>query len=173
MSDDTANRGGRNWRRLAIIGWLVAAALIVLPLMGMFVMAATDDDENIVLVRNEVVRHAPGNRIWRGTFWNHSDSLYTRLDAVILFLDKDGKPVGQARGAAARLDPGEYFNLQSPLPRDAVRMQMYQLRWTGPGGGSVSLGPWRPWEFGYLQAEAECGDLRLAIGSCTPMREDD
>ena len=172
MTSNPANSGGRRWRRWAIAGWAGLAAFILLPLFAVFVMAATDDDENIVLVRNEVVRTA-GEQSWQGTFWNHSDSLYTNLDAVILFLDKDGKPVGQARGAADRLDPGEYFELRAPLPAGAIRMQMYQLRWSGPGGGSVALGPWKPWEFGYLQAEAECGEMRLAVGSCTPMREAD
>ena len=171
MASKSLDADARRWRRWALAAWVLVAALILLPLGAMFVMAATDDDENIVLVRNEVVRAASGERSWRGTFWNHSDSLYTRLDAVILFLDKEGKPVGQARGGADRLDPGEYFNLAAPLPPEAARMQMYQLRWTGPGGASVALGPWRPWEFGYRQAEAECGDLRLALGSCTPMRE--
>jgi hypothetical protein len=41
-------------------------------------MAATDRTENIALSRNEVVRTPSGERTWRGTFWNHSDSLRTR-----------------------------------------------------------------------------------------------
>lgn len=89
---------------------------------------------------------------------------------MVLFLDPEGKPVGQARGGADRLDPGETFHLQAPLPEDAARMQVYQLRWTGPGGGSLTLGPYRSWPFGYV-TDSECGDLRLAIGSCTPQRE--
>jgi hypothetical protein len=118
------------------------AAFILLLLAAMFVMAATDDTDNIALSRNQVVRTASGERIWKGTFWNHTDSLYTRLDAVVLFVDKDGKPVGQARGGAPRLNPGEVFHLQAPLPADAARMQVYQLRWsTGTNGPLVSLGP--------------------------------
>jgi hypothetical protein len=132
-------------------------------------MAATDDTDNIALSRNEVVSRPSGERVWHGTFWNHTDSLYTNLDAVILFLDKDGKPVGQAQGAADRLDPGETFHLQAPLPAEAVRMQVYQMRWTRYGARAV-LGPYRPWSFGYVM-DTECGELRLKIGSCTSQRE--
>ena len=160
----------RRWRRWALAGWALAAALIVLPTAALFVMAATDDEENIVLARNEVVAAPGGMRAWRGTFWNHSDSLYTKLDTVILFVDAQGKPVGQARGGSPRLDPGEAFHIEAPLPERAARMQVYQLRWTGPGGGSVALGPYRAWPFGYVQNSA-CSALRLKIGSCTPMRE--
>jgi hypothetical protein len=146
------------------------AALLVLAFMAMFVMAATDDTDNIALSRNQVVQAPSGQRIWRGTFWNHSDSLYTELDTVVLFLDKDGKPVGQARGGADRLDPGETFHFQAPLPAEAARMQVYQLRWAREGGPRIALGPYRPWPFGYLM-DSECGDLRLKIGSCSEQRE--
>lgn len=161
---DNAGNGVRRWRRWALVGWANVAALILLPLAAMFVMAATDDDDNMAFTRNEVVRTASGERIWRGRIWNHTDSLYTGLDAIILFLDKEGVPVGNATGAAARLDPGEYFNLEAPLPPGAVRMQMYRLRWAGRGGGSVAVGPWRPWEFGYAPDSEECGETRLTLG---------
>lgn len=160
----------RRWRRRAIATWVVLGALLVLSFLAMFVMAATDDTDNIALSRNEATRTPAGARIWRGTFWNHTDSLYTDLDAVVLFLDKEGKPVGEARGAARRLDPGETFHLAAPLPEEAVRMQVYQLRWAREGGPLAALGPYRPWPFGYV-TDSECGDLRLKIGSCTPQRE--
>lgn len=163
--ESTVRRG----RRLGRKAWTALAALVLLPLAGLWVMVATDPDENIVLSRNQVVASAGGARAWRGTFWNHSDSLYTDLDAVILFLDAEGRPVGQARGAARRLDPGEVFHLEAPLPREAARIQMYQLRWT-TGGTSVVLGPWRAWPFGYVQ-DSECGEIGLKIGACTPARE--
>lgn len=173
MTQATDNPALRNWRRLAIATWIGIGLILALAVMGTFAAAALADDENIPLVRNEVVRAPSGERVWQGRFWNHTDSLYTRLDAVILFLDEDGKPVGQARGAAVRLDPGEYFDFSALLPPEAARMQMYQLRWTGPGGGRVTLGPYRPWEFGYEQAPSACGELRLSLGSCYPMRETD
>jgi hypothetical protein len=159
----------RRWRRRAISTWTVMAALVVVSFMVMFVMAATDPTENIALSRNEVVTTPSGERIWRGTLWNHSDSLYTDLDTVVLFLDKDGKPVGQARGGADRLDPGETFQLQVPLPAEAVRMQIYQMRWTSYGHRAV-LGPYGSWPFGYVM-DSECDELRLKIGSCVPQRD--
>ncbi len=151
--------------------WAAAAAALLAPFAAIFVLAATSPDENIALGRNRIVQAPTGERIWLGTFWNHSDSLYTRLDAVVLFLDQEGKPVGQARGGADRLDPGEVFDIRARLPREAVRMQVYQLRWTS-GGHSEVLGPFQPWDFGYVN-DAGCDDLRLAIGSCTPMRARD
>jgi hypothetical protein len=170
MSRDLENDQLRRWRRRAIATWVVMAALVVVSFMVMFVLGATDPTENIALSRNEVTSAPSGERSWHGTFWNHSDSLYTDLDTVVLFLDKDGKPVGQARGGADRLDPGEIFRLQAPLPAEAVRMQIYQLRWTREGRHRAVLGPYRSWPFGYVM-DSECGALRLKIGSCTPQRE--
>lgn len=169
MDDDPENVMLRRWRSRAVVTWASIAVLLVICFMVLFAMAATDPTENIALSRNEVVRAESGERTWRGTFWNHSDSLYTDLDAVILFLDKEGRPVSQARGAADRLDPGETFHLVAPLPADAARMQIYQLRWT-TGGHPAVLGPYRSWPFGYVM-NSECGELRLKIGSCTPQRE--
>jgi len=168
MADDVARRL-RTWRRRALATWLALAVLAAVSAAAAFVMAATDPTDNIALSRNEPVVEASGERVWRGTFWNHSDSLYTDLDAVVLFLDRDGRPVGQAHGGADRLDPGETFHLDAPLPAEAVRMQVYLMRWTS-GGHRAVLGPYRPWPFGYLM-DAECGALRLRIGSCTPQRE--
>ncbi len=161
----------RRWRRRAIGTWVGRAALLFMACATMFVAAATDDTDNIALSRNEVVGTGE-NRVWRGTFWNHTDSLYTDLDAVLLFLDSEGKPVGQARGAARRLDPGEVFHLEARLSPQATRMQVYQLRWAREGGERIALGPYRAWPFGYVMDE-ECGDLRLKIGSCAPQREID
>jgi len=159
----------RRWRRRAIATWAGIAALLAIAAAALFVLAATDPTENIALSRNEVLHAPPGERSWRGTFWNHSDSLYIDLDAVILFLDEEGRPVGQARGKADRLDPGETFHLAAPLPAEAARMQIYQLRWT-TGGHRAVLGPYRAWPFGYVM-DSECGELRLRIGSCSPQRE--
>jgi hypothetical protein len=170
MAINLENQQLRRWRRRAVATWAGMAALVAVSFMVMFVMAATDPTENIALSRNEVVHTPSGERTWRGTFWNHSDSLYTDLDTVVLFLDKDGKPVGQARGGADRLDPGETFHLQEPLPAEAERMQIYQLRWTSNGRHRAVLGPYRSWPFGYVM-DSECDALRLKIGSCVPQRE--
>jgi hypothetical protein len=168
--DGIDNQALRKWRRRAIATWILMGLLAVLALMTMFVMAATDDDDNIALSRNEVVQAPTGGRIWRGTFWNHTDSLYTDLDAIILFVDSDGRPVGQAQGAAAKLDPGEVFHLESPLPAGAARMQVYRLRWRREGGPRAALGPYQPRPFGYV-TDTECGETRLKIGSCAEQRE--
>jgi hypothetical protein len=170
MAKDLGNEQLHRWRRRAIATWAAIAALVVIAFIVMFVMAATDPTENIALSRNEVLQTPSGERTWRGTFWNHSDSLYTDLDAVVLFLDQDGKPVAQARGGADRLDPGETFQLQATLPAEAVRMQIYQMRWTTNGRHRAVLGPYRSWPFGYVM-DSECDALRLKIGSCVPQRE--
>lgn len=170
MAEISESERSRRWRRRAIATWTAMAALAIVAVMVMFVMAATDPTENIALSRNEVERAPSGERTWRGTFWNHSDSLYTDLDTVVLFLDRDGKPVGQARGGADRLDPGETFHLEAPLPAEAMRMQIYQLRWTSNGRHRAVLGPYKPWPFGYVM-DTECGEVRLTIGSCVPQRE--
>lgn len=170
MTEELGNEPLRRWRRRAIATWVGMGAIGVVALAAMYVMAATDPTENIALSRNQVVNSTPGERSWQGTFWNHSDSLYTELDTVVLFLDQDGKPVGEARGGADRLDPGETFHLQAPLPAEAVRMQIYQMRWTSDGGHRAVLGPYRSQPFGYVM-DTECGALRLKIGSCTPQRE--
>lgn len=164
----------RVWRRRAMATWIVLGLVVFLGMAAVFVLAATDPGDNIALSRNEAVS-TPEGREWRGTFWNHSDSLYTDLDTVVLFLDRNGRPVAQVAGGAERLDPGEVFHLRQPLPDSAERMQVYRMAWTtggepGDDGASAVLGPFSPWEFGYV-TDAGCDEVRLAIGSCTPQRE--
>lgn len=162
----------RRWRRLAIGTWAILALLLLLAFATIFVLAATDDTDNIALSRNDVVAAPGGQRMWKGTFWNHSDSLYEKLDAIVLFVDRDGAPVGQARGGAARLDPGEVFHLSAPLPPTAAAMRVYRLRWSREHGPLADLGPYRVWPFGYVM-DRQCGDTRLALGSCSEQREQD
>jgi hypothetical protein len=169
MAEEFENLETRRWRRRAIATWVGIAVLLLIGFMVLFRIAASDPTENIALSRNEVVRSPSGERTWHGTFWNHTDNLYTDLDAVILFLDKEGRPVGQAYGGADRLDPGETFHLTAVLPAEADRMQVYQMRWAS-GGPRVVLGPYRSWPFGYVM-DTECGELRLKIGACLPQRE--
>lgn len=171
MIAQTADERWRIWRRRAILTWTALGALAALALAALFVMAATDPGDNIALARNEVVQLPNGGREWHGTFWNHTDSLYTDLDTVVLFLDAQGRPVAQVDGGAKRLDPGEVFHLKTRLPDNAERMQVYRMAWTtGGGDAGAVLGPFRPWEFGYV-TDAACDEVRLAIGSCTPQRE--
>lgn len=159
----------RRWRRRAIASWIIGAGLLLTAFAAIFVLAATDPGDNIALGGNRIVRTADGGRAWHGVFWNHSDSVYTDLDAIVLFLDRDGRPVGQARGGARRLDPGQVFSVYARLPRGTARLQLYRMRWT-TGGGSADLGPFRPWPFGYV-TDAGCDATRLWLGSCTPMRK--
>jgi hypothetical protein len=84
MAKDLGNEQLNRWRRRAIATWASIAALVVIAFIVMFVMAATDPTENIALSRNEVLQTPSGERTWRGTFWNHSDSLYTDCDALRL-----------------------------------------------------------------------------------------
>ena len=83
MSDPTADRLSHKWRRGAFATWIVLGGVINLMLAVLFVMSATDPGDNIALSRTEVVRTAGGERMWRGTFRNHSDSLYTDLDTTL------------------------------------------------------------------------------------------
>ncbi len=138
---------GRQW---VIPAWAGVASLIVLPLFVLFVMAATDDDENVALTRNDVVTDAAGARTWHGTMMNRTDSLYREVAVTIRFLDRDGQPMGETSGRADRLEPGEELNLQAPLPSRAESMQVYSLQWRTGDVGRL-LGPWAPWPFGYLQ----------------------
>jgi hypothetical protein len=138
---------GHQW---VIPAWVGLAALIVLPLLVVFVLAATDDDENVVLSRNDVVTDASGNRTWHGAMMNRTGSVYREVAVTIRFLDLDGQPAGEASGNADRLEPGEKLNLQAQLPAQAVSMQVYSLQWRTGNVGRL-LGPWAPWQFGYLQ----------------------
>lgn len=148
----TNNNGGWRSHKLIIPTWTVLATLIVLPLFIMFVMAATDGDENIVLSRNDVITDASGNRTWHGTMMNRTDSQYREIAVTIRFLDPKGQTVGEASGSADILAPGENLNLQASLPSEAERIQVYSLQWrTGSRNVGRLLGPWRPWSFGYLQ----------------------
>ena len=151
MANRGEDRAGKRWRRSAIAGWTSAATLIAAPLAAMFVMAATAADENVVVSRNEIVRTAPGQRTWRGSFFNQTGNVYTDVSAVILFLDGQGVPVGQATGRAARLGPGESLDMRATLPPGAARMQMYALRWRLGDAQPVALGPYAPWPFGRIQ----------------------
>ena len=67
---------------------------------------------------------------------------------------------GTARGGADRVDPGDTFHLQAPLPADAMRMQIYQLRWTSDSSHRAvlnrphtSLDGLTPYEFANRSAK--------------------
>ena len=139
-------------RRRRLPSWLLP--LLIAPLFAGWVLLALDDDGNIALVRNDVVDSDSGSRVWHGTMGNTTDSQYRDIAVTIRFLDNNDQPVGQVKGAASVLEPGESFDLKAPLPMQAAAIQVYHLEWrTGrrdktPG---EPLGPWAPWPFGHVQ----------------------
>ena len=133
---------------------VAASAFVVVPLLVLWVLLATDDDGNIALVRNDVSEDAAGVRTWHGMMGNTTDSQYRDIAVTIRFLDTDDRPVGEVRGAADVLGSGESFSMQAPLPPTAVAMQVYSLEWvTGRNDKKTGrpLGPWAPWPFGHVQ----------------------
>lgn len=133
---------------------MTVSGLILTPLVVLWVLLATDDDGNIALVRNDVVQHDSGERTWRGTMGNTTDSQYREIAVTIRFLDGADRPVGEVNGSAGVLEPGESFDLRAPLPDEAVAMQVYHLEWrTGRLDKKPKrpLGPWAPWPFGHVQ----------------------
>lgn len=145
--------GFRRWT-VEIPVWSILAALMMLPPLALvvFMNSSAEAEESIPLSRNEVVVDAAGDRTWYGTMLNPSDSEYRELAVTIRFLDASNQPVGEARGQIEQLRPGDSLPLKAALPKTAVRMQMYSLQWrTGRRNFGYLLGPYRPWEFGYLQ----------------------
>ncbi len=132
--------------------WHILTALILLPMLVMFVLVATYFDEALVISRNEIVSDAQGLRDWHGTLLNPSDSAYREIAVTIRFLDAQDQPVGETRGQIEQLLPGESLSLEGALPETAVRMQVYSLQWrTGRRNVGRLFGPYKPWEFAYVQ----------------------
>ena len=126
MLTATANRASIGEARKHV--W-PSRALIVVPLLILWVLLATDDDSNIALVRNDVVQDSSGERTWRGTMGNTTDSQYREITVTIRFLDDNDQKVGEVKGSADVLEPGESFDLQASLAPAAVAMQVYSLEW--------------------------------------------
>ncbi len=146
--------GLRRWT-LTVPVWALLAATPLLPLAFVALVVIHSADENIPLTRNELAE-VNGQTLWRGAFSNPTDSEYRELAAIIRFLDAADQPVGEARAEAAVLAPGTRMELEAALPAGAVRMQMYSLQWrTGERNTGRLFGPFRPWEFGYLQWAGE------------------
>ena len=152
MDPAPERRRGLLGRRLSIPVWAILAAIVLPALLAAWVMLATEDDSNIALSRNEVVTDPTGARSWYGTMTNRTDSQYREVAVVIRFLDSQGKPVAEVRGTAGRMEPGDDLKLQAALPAEAAQVQIYSLQWrTGRANVGRLLGPWAPWQFGYLQ----------------------
>ena len=141
------------WLRLV---WSVAVAAVLLPLVGLWMIAVHGgDDEIVTLARNEVVQDASGGRIWRGAMLNTGDDYYD-VEVRIRFLDKDNNTVGETSAHADMLGSQKILPLEAPLPAAAARMQVYMLHWRAGKNFSVGrlFGAYQPWEFGYLQYRA-------------------
>jgi hypothetical protein len=148
---EQCERYRRRWLRLV---WAVVASGILLPLVAMWMfLVAHSNDENVAVARNEIVQDGSGGRVWRGAMLNRADTEYREVAVTIRFLDKDGRTVGQTSASADVLGAGQMLPLEAPLPESAVRMQMYSLQWRTGRDFNVGglFGPYKPWEFGYLQ----------------------
>ncbi len=140
MANEADSDFERFRRRFRLGVFAGAGALIVLPLLALLVLVATDDGENIVLTRNDVVKAASGERVWLGTMKNHTDSEYRDVAVTIRFLDRFGRPVGEVGGQAARMVPGTSFasRRRCRLRRPTCR----SIRSTGaPARLAASSGP--------------------------------
>ncbi len=78
---------------------------------------------------------------------------FVEVAVTIHFLDKDNKTVGETSARTNVLAAGQMLPLEAALPPSAVRMQMYSLQWRKAEDLTSGrlFGPYRPWEFGYLQ----------------------
>lgn len=145
--DEAAQRRGPNWPLLALAA---VAGVALVALAALFVTAATADDENVVLTRNEVARDAAGAQVWRGGITNVTDErTYTDVTLEVLLLDATGKTVGKASGRAERLSPGQGLDVQAPLPAEATAMQISAIHWRGENA-SYDFGPYKQHPFGYV-----------------------
>lgn len=160
MTPRLNKRGGFTQWTVEIPAWSLLVALLLVPpsvlLIGRLAigLGINDDEEDFPLIRNEVVVDETGARTWRGAFLNPRDSDYRDVAATVRFLDANNQAVGEARGQIERLGTGERLLLEGTLPPTAVRMQVYSLqRRTGPDNFGRLLGPYFPWEFGYLMVD--------------------
>ena len=144
--------------------WKILAALIILPILVMWFRVVHQDDEILLLVRNDVVTEAAGQRTWVGSFVNTNDRTLRDVAVTVDFLDSGDRTVAKAEAQAAELTFGKRLDLQAPLPPDAVRLRIYSVqwrmdrtaadKWLGRASASALMGPFRePYEFGYLMVD--------------------
>jgi hypothetical protein len=144
--------------------WKILAALIILPILVMWFSVVHQDDEILLLVRNDVVTEAAGQRTWVGSFVNTNDRTLRDVAVTVDFLDSGDRTVAKAEAQAAELTFGKRLDLQAPLPPDAVRLRIYSVqwrmdrttadRWLRRASASALMGPFRePYEFGYLMID--------------------
>jgi hypothetical protein len=86
------NNTQKNWSdwRIEIKVWKILAALVILPILVIWMLVVHQEDEIIALSRNEVVTDTAGNRVWHGTFINTADIPFRDLAVTVNFLDRNG-----------------------------------------------------------------------------------
>ena len=144
--------------------WKILAALIILPILVMWFRVVHQNDEILLLVRNDVVTDAASQRTWAGSFVNTNGRTLRDVAVTVDFLDGGDRTVGKVEAEAAELTYGKRLDLQAPLPPDAVRLRIYSVqwrmdrtaadRWLHRASESALMGPFRePYEFGYLMVD--------------------
>jgi hypothetical protein len=104
--------------------WKILAALIILPILVMWFKVVHQNDEILLLVRNDVVTDAAGRRSWAGSFVNTNSRTLRDVAVTVDFLDSGDRTVAKAEAEAAELTYGTRLDLQAPLPSDAVRLRI-------------------------------------------------
>ena len=144
--------------------WKILAALVILPILVMWFRVVHQNDEILLLVRNDVVTDAAGQRARAGSFVNTNSRILRDVAVTVDFLDSGDRTVGKAEAEAVELTYGRRLDLQAPLPSDAVRLRIYSVqwlmdrtaadRWLRRASESALMGPFRePYEFGYLMVD--------------------
>ena len=96
--------------------------------------------DDLVLIRETLLREPLGGRTWRAALVNRGAALYAGVAIEIRFLDRTGAVVGRLVRRAERLAPGSELDLQSRLPAGAAAARVHALRWSA-GGRPVEAGP--------------------------------
>src|SRR5688572_20705568 len=94
-------------RTIQIKIWKILAALVITPVLVVWMMVVHQEDEIVALSRNEVVTDPQGNRTWYGAVYNTDDMVYRDVATTVNFLDANGAVVGQATSEAAELPAGQ------------------------------------------------------------------
>jgi hypothetical protein len=98
--------------------WKIFAALIILPILVLWLRIVHQNDEILALIRNEVVTDAAGQRTWVGSFVNTNDRTLRDVAVTVDFLDSQDRTVSKVEAEAAELPFSAL--LCRPMPSDCV-----------------------------------------------------